>query len=222
MIPEAALQNFAGWTFRLRKAPSQPSPLLVLLHGWRGDENSMWVFADRLPPGSSLLAVRAPHPDPGGGYTWRLIPPGDRELPSLQDLEPAADDLLAFLDSWSASAGLDATRLDLVGFSQGAALAHVLAVLHPQRIGRYAALSGFLPRGAEEHLAQHSLDGKLIFLAHGRQDERVPVGLARQAAARLEGSGGRVSYCESDTGHKVSLDCLKALESFFLRDELAE
>ncbi len=38
------------WTVRVRKPEGEgPHPVMLLLHGWMGDENAMWVFASRLP-----------------------------------------------------------------------------------------------------------------------------------------------------------------------------
>jgi predicted esterase len=74
-----------------------------------------------------------------------------------------------------------------------------------------------LPGGSEAWLAAHALEGKRVFVAHGRQDEIIPVEQARQAVAWLEASGVNVSYCESDGGHRVGKECLKGMESFFSR-----
>ncbi len=32
-----------------------PHPVALLLHGWTGDENSMWVFESKLPPGCLII-----------------------------------------------------------------------------------------------------------------------------------------------------------------------
>ncbi len=127
----------------------------------------------------------------------------------------AADALIGFLDGWSASAGLEVREMDVMGFSQGAALAYVLAGLFPERVGALAALSGFIPSGAEAVLAAGALDGKVAFVAHGRQDDMVPIERARRAAAQLRAAGAQVTFCETDGGHKVSRECLRSMEAFF-------
>jgi len=43
----------------------------------------------------------------------------------------------------------------------------------------------------------------------------IPVEQSRQAVAQLKQAGALVTYCESDAGHKVSKECLKAMELFF-------
>ncbi|KAF0107936.1 MAG: phospholipase/carboxylesterase [Anaerolineaceae bacterium] len=210
--------TFNGWTFRLRPASSGTARLFLLLHGWKGDETSMRIFARSLPDAYAVLAPRGLHVEPTGGYTWRRIIPGSSwRLPSLDDLRPSADALVRFVDEWSAPAGVDAAQFDAAGFSQGAALAYALALLHPGRVRMFAALSGFLPAGSEVPLAAHALDGKCVFVAHGRQDDIVPVEWARQTVVSLEASGAQVAYCESDGGHRVGKERLKGMEAFFGR-----
>jgi predicted esterase len=47
----------------------------------------------------------------------------------------------------------------------------------------------------------------------------VPMAMARHAVQLLEGAGAKVTYCESAVGHKLSADCLKALESYLLEKD---
>ena len=104
---------------------------------------------------------------------------------------------------------------NFVGFSQGAALAYTFALLYPEGVSSLAGLSGFLPDGALTLAKGQPLKRKPIFLAHGTQDELVPVKRARQAVKLLEQAGAQVTYCEDDVGHKLSVSCFRGLESFF-------
>jgi phospholipase/carboxylesterase len=211
---EPELRIYKSWTFRLRNAQSNPARLLILLHGWMGDENSMWVFSRNLPAKYTILAPRAPFPVTEGCYSWRVIKPGTWGMATLEGLQPAAQALLDFVDEWSASTGIDAGQFDLLGFSQGAALAYVLALLHPERVWRLAALSGFIPEGSEAWFTAPRLVGKTVLVSHGRQDDMIPVEQARKAIELLKEAGAQVSYCESDAAHKVSKECMKELERF--------
>jgi phospholipase/carboxylesterase len=175
----------------------------------------MWIFSRNLPEHYTILAPRGLYADPGGGYSWRKIVPGTWGFPSLDNLRPAADALIQFVDEWSILTGIDASRVTVAGFSQGAALTYTLALLYPERIHTFAALSGFLPNGAQFLLEARSLAGKRVFVAHGRADDMVPVERAREAVRMLEVSGVDVDYCESDAGHKVSRDCVRGVEAFF-------
>jgi len=175
----------------------------------------MWVFARRLPAGYAILAPRAPLAASPGGYSWRELPDGSWGFPSVRDFEPACRGLIELVDTWSASTGGNADCFDVIGFSQGAALGIALALLHPQRVRALGVLAGFLPDGAEPLLERRPLAGMPVFVAHGTLDERVPVERARRAVRELEQAGAVVTYCEAETGHKVSKECLNALEASF-------
>jgi phospholipase/carboxylesterase len=211
------LEVFENWTLRVRTPARTPARLLLMLHGWTGDENSMWVFARNFPTETLLLAPRAPHPAPQGGFSWRLYREGTYGRPSLEDLRESAEALIRLVDAYAAQGQIDASRFDVMGFSQGAALSNVLACLHPHRIRKAGILAGFMPSGMEEIVAKKPLAGKPIFVSHGTQDNLVPIDRARASMTLLEQAGAHVTYCEAEVGHKVSADCLRGLESFFRR-----
>ena len=207
--------TYNGWTMRVRHATQVPARFLLMLHGWTGDENSMWIFTRKFPEDMWIAAPRAPHAAEGGGYSWRALHPGTWGLPTLSDLKPAADSLIRLVDDVSVSIGVDATQFDVAGFSQGGALVNVLALLYPQRIRKVAVLAGFMPAGVDDLLTQRVLNDKPFFVAHGSKDDLVPLERARQAIELLEGAGAQVTFCEAEVGHKVSVDCLRGLETFF-------
>lgn len=212
---DSQLTQFQGWTLRLRPASEPPARLMLMLHGWTGDENSMWVFGRDLPPNYSLLAPRAPHAARPSGYSWRPYVEGTHGRPSAEMLRPSAEALICLVDEYSASVGVDASQFDVMGFSQGAAMTNLLSLLYPQRIRRVGVLAGFVPGGLDELAAARPLTGKPFFIAHGTQDELVPIERARQSIALLETAGAQVTYCEAEVGHKVSADCMRALKKFF-------
>lgn len=212
-VIDTELISFAGWTMRVRPAQNAKR-LLLMIHGWTGDENSMWVFARGLPPDYWIIAPRAPHPLESGGYSWRPPHPETFGRPSLEMLKPAAEALISLVDGYSSSVGVDAKQFDVMGFSQGAAMVNVIGLLHPQRVRKMAVLAGFVPSGMEEIIARRPLEGKSVFVAHGTQDELVTVERARASIELLEQAGAKVTYCEDEVGHKLSAACLRALESF--------
>ena len=217
---DTSLITFKDWTLRVRESTHPSSRFMLLIHGLTGDENSMWVFARNLSTDYWMVAPRAPHPSQmeQGGYTWRA-PQSDthtqEDRPSLEQLRVSAEELIRLVDEYAASAGLDASRFDVMGFSQGAAMCSVLAFLYPQRIHKVGILAGFVPSGLEELVSQRLLEGKPFFVAHGTKDETVTVDRARASIEILERAGAQVTYCEDAVGHKVSVTCLRALKTFF-------
>jgi phospholipase/carboxylesterase len=207
--------TYNDWNMRVRHAAQKPARFLLLLHGWTGDENSMWIFTRNFPTDMWIVAPRAPYPAEGGGYSWRPSHRGTRALPTLSDLKPAAESLIRLVDDISVSIGVNATQFDVAGFSQGGALTNVLSLLYPQRIRKAAVLAGFMPGGVGDLLARRVLAGKPFFVAHGTQDNLVPVERARTSLELLEQAGAQVTFCEAEVGHKVSLECLHGLEAFW-------
>lgn len=208
------LIEFNGWTLRVRQPNAAKQNLLVMLHGWTGDENSMWIFTRGLPSSYWMIAPRAPHPAKPSGYSWRPNDPDSFGRPSFEKLKPAADALLKLIDAYAAEKNINAAKFDVMGFSQGAAMTNMLGILYPQRIEKMGVLAGFVPGGAEALLAQKPLAGKHIFVAHGLQDEMIPIARARESISLLEQGGARVTYCEDDVAHKVSANCKRALEAY--------
>ncbi len=210
----AELIDFQNWTLRVRPSRSTTPRLLVLIHGWTGDENSMWVFTRNLPEAYWMIAPRAPHPGDPSGFSWRPAEEGTFGQPNLDMLKPAAEALIRLIDEYSASVELDAKTFDVMGFSQGAAVVSVVGMLYPQRVGKMAVLAGFVPQGIDSVIDQKPLAGKNVFMAHGTKDQIVPVDRARTSAKLLEKAGAQVAYCEDDVAHKLSMNCLRSLENY--------
>lgn len=211
---DAGLISFKNWTLRVRPASQGPARLLLLVHGWTGDENSMWVFVRNFAAQYWIMAPRAPYATKPSGYSWQPHKL-EHERPTFADLRDAVDQLLNLVDGYAAEHSLDATHFDVMGFSQGAALVSLLALLHPERIERAGILAGFVPDGVQPLVNSRPLQGKPFFVAHGTRDERVPIDVARHSVTLLEVAGATVTYCEDEVGHKLSARCLKALEAFF-------
>lgn len=202
-----------NWVIRMREpAGGNPERILLMLHGWTGDEKAMWVFAKRLPENALLIAPRGMYTTPLGGYGWH--PYKHKVWPWVDDFIPAIEALDHLLEVKLLS-GKGNSKVSIVGFSQGAALAYAFTMLRPYRVRSVAGLSGFLPEGAEALARNKPLQGIQVFIAHGTQDELVPVERARKAVELLERSGAHVIYCEDDVGHKLSANCFNGLEGFF-------
>jgi phospholipase/carboxylesterase len=174
----------------------------------------MWVFARNLPRDYWLLAPRAPYAAKPSGYSWLPSTLESGDSASLEDFRGSAKALVALLDAYAARHELPAQQFDVIGFSEGAAVASTLALTYPERIRRLAMLAGFVPDGVEESLRSQPLKSIPVFVAHGTLDELVGIDHARRSVAILEQSGAQVSFCEAEIAHKVSAGCLRALERF--------
>jgi phospholipase/carboxylesterase len=213
--------EYRGWNLKIRKPAGEgPWNVLLMLHGLKGDENVMWIFAPRLPAGALIVAPRALYPAEGGGFTWQEHL--SQGWAGLDSLRPAVERLHSLLDDlqneppdlWQPQQA-DFSQVDLLGFSQGSALSYAFTWLYPQRVRKLAALAGFMPAGVETLAQREPLVGRRIFVAHGSKDETVPLHKAQESARILEQAGAEVSLCVDDVGHKISLDCFKGLGQYF-------
>ena len=91
-------------------------------------------------------------------------------------------------------------------------MAFTLAMLYPARVGKLGILAGFAPDGTEDVLEPGSLKSIQAFVSHGTKDDRIPIAQAGRTTELLKIAGAQVVYCESDMGHKLAVDCLRALE----------
>jgi phospholipase/carboxylesterase len=139
---------------------------------------------------------------------------GEIGRPTLEQLQPAVEALIKLVDAYQASAGIEAEVFDVMGFSQGAAMSNVLGFLYPHRIRKAGILAGFVPGGLDEFIVKRTLEGKPFFVTHGTKDEMISIDRARDSIQLLEQAGARVTYCEDEVGHKVSVTCLHALRKF--------
>ena len=215
MEKQREVVTIQDWTFRVQK-PRNPGPykVILLLHGWTGDEDAMWVFASRLPQNALLVAPRGLFATPLGGYGWHPHEIGS--WPWVDDFRPVIEELFEILCS-DPFPDSDCSSVSMVGFSQGAALAFAFGMLFPAKVNLIAGLSGFMPQGAEAIARNKPLKDKHVFLAHGSQDQIVAVDRARSAVKVLESAGAEVSYCEDDVGHKLSASCYQGLQNYFER-----
>lgn len=185
--------------------------LMLLLHGHLGNEKVMWILTKPIPDNYILLAPRASLKMGPDQYSWHEITP---QWPDLESYQTITEKLLAQVALFVKENKLKINQYDLMGFSQGAVLAYALTLLHPQKIGKVTALAGFLPQFWKDQLGENTLQGKDFFIAHGTQDDIVPIEKARSAANWLEKNGAQVTFCAADTGHKLSSNCFAGLRNF--------
>jgi phospholipase/carboxylesterase len=191
-----------------------PFPVILMLHGWTGDENSMWVFTSRIPANALVIAPRALYPAEIGGYSWH--PAITNAWPSVSDLQSSVQRIFEAISARNFPEG-DFSNFNLIGFSQGTALAYSMTIMYPERIASLVGLSGFMPDGAAAWLSNNRFKGLPVFIAHGTKDHLVPIDKGRTSVELLEKAGALVTYCEDDVGHKLSAKCFHGLEAFYQR-----
>ena len=114
--------------------------------------------------------------------------------------------------------GVRSERIVLAGFSQGGAIALQVGLRHAGRLAGIAALSTYLP--LEESLDAESAGANRttpIFMAHGTQDQVVPLRLAELSRTALERRSYRVEWHTYPMPHAVCGEEVEAIASFLVK-----
>jgi len=212
-----ATMSINNWVIHVQRPDgSGPFPVLLMLHGWTGDENSMGIFSQNLLKNALMIAPRGLYKTKTIGYSWH--PDISKPWPWISDFMPSAEALMSKISGNNFPDG-DFSDFHIIGFSQGAALAYTIAILYPNTIASLAVLSGFLPDGAFAMLNPDRLKGLPVFIAHGTDDDMVPIERARAGVGLIQRAGANVIYCEDNVGHKLSTKCFRALEAFYRKEK---
>jgi phospholipase/carboxylesterase len=117
-----------------------------------------------------------------------------------------------------ATRGIDASRVIIAGFSQGGAIALQAGLRHANRLGGIIVLSSYL--ALEESLAAEAAAANTatpIFMAHGTEDQVIPVQLADVSRRTLQTRGYEVDWHTYPMPHAVAPEELEDIAEFILR-----
>jgi phospholipase/carboxylesterase len=191
------------WTSLLlvpqRYMPHVTMPLVVALHGAGGDANEpinlLGPYAEK--EGFILLAPKS------NGGTWDGVE--GIYGPDISTVDAA-------LRATFRRCNVDARRICLEGFSDGASYALGVGITNPEVFSRVVAFSpGFVPNSEVQPVKRP------LFISHGRDDFILPIDTAsRVIVPELRSSGYDVTYLEFDGNHTVPQAVAEAAVQFML------
>jgi phospholipase/carboxylesterase len=198
------------------------NPLILLLHGYGSNEEDLFSFATELPEEYYIISARAPYDMQYGAFAWYAIN-FDADENKFSDHEQAkvSRDLIAgFIDELIQTYPIDAQKVTLVGFSQGAILSYAVALSYPEKVQKVVAMSGYLNLEivAEDYL-KNNFNNLKIFASHGTVDQVIPVEWARKTPAILENLGINITYKEYPIGHGVAPQNFYDFKNWILEHE---
>ena len=175
-----------------------PTPLLVWLHGAGGQGNVSTSLAELADEFNVIVLA----PD-SREWTWGAIL--GRWGPDVEFLQMA---LKQTIERYS----IDRTRLWLGGFSDGGSFSLSLGISYGDVFRKVFA-------GAPGIMQPIEVNGKPpIFLAHGRQDQTMPIDeTSRKFRPRLEALGYDVTYREYDGRHQLPPEVLREAFAWFAK-----
>ncbi|MBA4154563.1 MAG: phospholipase [Flavobacterium sp.] len=185
----------------------EKNPLLLLLHGYGSNEADLFSFASELPQEYFVISAQAPYDMLYGSYAWYAInfDADENKFSDLNQARQSRDMIADFIDELLEKYPIDATKVSLIGFSQGSILSYAVALSYPTKVSKVVAMSGYLNlEMAIEGFEKNDLSGLKIFASHGTVDQVIPVEWARKTPQLLENFGIDVVYKEYPIGHGVS------------------
>jgi predicted esterase len=187
-------------------APAKARLAVILMHGRGATPADIMTVAPAI--GADDMAFLAPDAPGRTWYPYSFLVPMERNEPflteSLATLERLVEDLKR--------EGVEASRIALAGFSQGACLALEFAARHAARYAAVVAFSGGLigpPGTARDYPG--SFDGTPIFIGCSDVDPHIPVERVRESTSVLRRMGARVDErIYPAMGHVIADDELLA------------
>jgi phospholipase/carboxylesterase len=195
------------YLIREPKMKKDSNPLLLLLHGYGSNEADLFSFASELPEEYYIISARAPYDLQYGSYAWYAIN-FDADENKFSDNEQAkvSRDLIGtFIDELIENYPIDAKKITLIGFSQGAILSYGVTLSEPQKIKNVIGLSGYVSEPIlKEGFEKNDFSNLGIFASHGTVDQVIPIEWARKSDAFLTQAGIAHTYKEYPIGHGIS------------------
>lgn len=163
-------------------------PLLLFLHGAGQSADDMFGYLGSAHEEAGV-AVLAPN---SRGRTWDALSGG---------FGPDVESLNRALERVFETVAVDATRIAIGGFSDGATYAISLGLINGDLFNRVIGFSpGFVVEGVPQGRPR-------FFISHGTQDHILPINrCGRRIAADLKAKGYDVTYREFDGDHEIPAD----------------
>ncbi|WP_298526206.1 alpha/beta fold hydrolase [uncultured Christiangramia sp.] len=189
------------------KVSVENAPALILLHGYGSDENDLFSFAEEMPEELFIISAKAPYPMQPYGNAWYAIHFDNENGKFSDDIQAikSRDTIATFIDQVIENYPVDASKINLLGFSQGSILSYAVALTYPEKIDNVIALSGYINKEifGQDYL-KNDLSQLSFYCSHGSADQVIPVDWARRTKPFLENLGVDFTYSEFPVGHGVA------------------
>lgn len=207
------------------------TPVVVLLHGFGAEGTDLVPLAQALSHVTPYhyLVAEAPHALPQGGRAWWNIDFAARQArlergegldlrqETPEGLPHARALVSSLLEETRRELGLDARKLALVGFSQGAMLSFDTALHAAEPPACVGLLSGsFLSEATwrPRFAARRDLP---VFMSHGIHDMILPFALSELLRDELKREGYDVRFVPFRGGHEIPRVVFDELRAFLSR-----
>ena len=182
---------------------------MVAIHGWQGGRNSMRPLIKSMSLNKmDWYLLEAPYSVNGcdSGYSWSY----EKSEGVWEEEEPRAL-LQDFFNELFLK--YKSENIYVIGFSQGGLVCIDFALFLDQPLGGVFSISGFSRHPKEELSRFHPCQKNTpIMIAHGRDDDQVPVGVSEDIYKQLKNQGANVELLLFKGKHKIGIECLRKIK----------
>jgi phospholipase/carboxylesterase len=193
------------------KVKSAKKKAIILLHGVGSNEADLFSLASQLPDEFLVLSPRGQFTPGAGRYAWYHVDfSTGKPIFNAQQEASSREVIKKFVGQVKQKYEVD--EIYLGGFSQGAIMSYSVGLMNPKEVQGIISLSGRLLAVMRPLITKNDEVQQLkVFVAHGIQDNTLPVHYATEAKLYLENLGVQLSYHEYDMGHQINGAVLKDL-----------
>ena len=190
------------------------NPLLIMMHGYGSHEGDLMSLAALLPESIIVVSLRAPHRAPypiESGFDW--FSNGDPANPGINAANSAAEAVVQWLDRMLATHGTP-SRIGLLGFSQGGAMAVHLLRYAPERFTAAVNLSGFVVAAQVQGDPVLAEQRPPIFWGRDQADQVIPAEAVQRTAEWLAVYSTATIELYPGTQHGISREEISDVSAF--------
>lgn len=202
---------------------SVPKPLLIALHGYEGNKESMMALARKINSNDLIIAsVQGPNAffvrsdddpkSPRIGFGWMM------QYKAEETIRLHHQVLLSVIEETAAGHSIDRRAIFLLAFSQSVSLNYRFAFTHAGIVRGVIAVCGGIP-GDWDQDKYHNSDTDVLIIA-GETDEFYPLERTRKFKDAIASRAGSVEYRSFPVGHVFPRESLPLIDEW-IRERVA-
>jgi len=220
MIEEKSVQQSTNLYYDLYVpdgAPAGQKPMLIALHGYEGNKESMMSLAQKINSKDLIIAsVQGPNAffvrsesDPYSqkiGFGWMM------RYKAQETIRLHHQTLLSIIETTASDFDIDPGAIFLLAFSQSVALNYRFTFTHPGIARGIIAVCGGIPGDWDEDKYHHSETDVLIIA--GETDEFYPLARTRTFKDAISRRSPSVEFRSFPTGHVFPRESLPVINQW--------
>jgi predicted esterase len=220
MIMERTTQQHTNLYYDLYvpdTGPAEPRPLVIALHGYEGNKESMMALAQKINSRDYLIAsVQGPnaffvrpetHPHkPKIGFGWMM------QYKTDETIRLHHHTLLSVIEETATQQNIDRRNIFLLAFSQSVSLNYRFAFTNPGVVRGVIAVCGGIP-GDWDQDKYHNSDTDLLIIA-GETDEFYPLDRTRTFKEAMARRSPSVEFRSLPFGHVFPRESLAIIDDW--------